>query len=77
MIDVTVEKITEHDDGTATIEMTMDENSLKFLAKVGMMTLIEMALDKEADGYPDTEGSDNAQARAERDQHLFGEIPGL
>lgn len=77
MIDVTVENIIEHEDGTATIEMTMDENALKFLAKVGMMTLIEMALDKEKNGYPDTQGDGNADARAGRDSELFGEIPEL
>lgn len=76
-MDITVEKVTEHDDGTATIEMTMDEDTLKFLAKIGMMTLIEMALEKEENGHPDAEGNGDADSRDGRDSELFGEIPGL
>lgn len=77
MIDVKVTKVTDHPDGTATIEMEMDEGTLFFLARIGMMHLIEAAAGEVLDGYPDTEGTDDGYARGSRDQDLFGEIPGL
>lgn len=77
MIDVKVTKVTDHPDGTATIEMEMDEETLFFLAEVGMMHLIEAAAGKALDGYSDTEGDGNADPRDRRDSDLFGEIPGL
>lgn len=77
MIDINITKVTDHPDGTATIEMEMDEGTLFFLAKIGMMHLIESAAGEALDGYPDTEGDGNADARDGRDSELFGEIPGL
>ena len=77
MIKLDITRITDHPDGTATIEFEMDESTLLFLAKIGMQTLIETAAGKVLDGYPDAEGADNGDARSERDSELFGEIPGL
>lgn len=77
MINVSVTKMIDHPDGTATIEMEMDEATLYFLAKVGMMRLIEDAAEETLDGYPDPEGDGDADARARRDSELFGEIPEL
>lgn len=77
MINVSVTKITDHPDGTATLEMEMDEYTLYFLAKIGVMTLIENAAKETLDGYPDPEGDGDADARARRDSELFGEIPEL
>jgi len=77
MIKLDITKITDHPDGTATIEFETDESTLFFLAKIGMQTLIEAAAGKVLDGYPDAEGDGNADARAGRDSDLFGEIPGL
>lgn len=77
MIDIKVTKVTDHPDGTATIEMEMDEQTLSFLAKIGMLHLIEAAAGRVLDGYPDTEGAGHAAARDGRDSELFGEIPGL
>lgn len=77
MIDISVTKITDHPDGTATLEMEMDEYTLYFLAKIGIMTLIENAAKETFDGYTDPEGDGDADARARRDSDLFGEIPGL
>ena len=77
MVDVKIESITDHPDGTCTVVMEMDESTLMFLAKVGMMTLVENAAGKVLDGYSDAEGDGDADARAGRDSELFGEIPGL
>ena len=77
MTDIKVTRVTDHPDGTATIEMEMDENTLFFLAKIGMMHLIESAAGKVLDGYSDAEGDGNADPRDGRDSDLFGEIPGL
>ena len=77
LVDVKVEKITDHPDGTCTIALEMDEEVLLFLAKIGMMHLIEKAAEKELDGYPDTEGAEDARAGGGRDSDLFGEIPEL
>lgn len=77
MIDINITKATDHPDGTVTFEMEMDENTLIFLAKIGFMQLIENAAGRVLDGYPDTEGADNGDARGSRDSELFGEIPGL
>lgn len=77
MIDIKVTKVTDHPDGTATIVMEMDEETLFFLAKIGMMHLIEDAAGKVLDGYPDSEGNGHPDARDGRDSELFGEIPGL
>ena len=74
-LDIT--KITDHPDGTATIEFETDESTLFFLAKIGMQTLIETAAGKVLDGYPDPEGTNDGRAGEGRDQDLFGEIPGL
>lgn len=51
MTDIKVTRVTDHPDGTATIEMEMDESALFFLAKIGMMHLIESAAGKVLDGY--------------------------
>ena len=77
MIKLDITKVTDHPDGTATIEFETDESTLIFLAKIGMQTLIEAAAGKVLDGYSDPEGTDDGQAREGRDQDLFGEIPGL
>ena len=77
MIKLDITKVTDHPDGTATIEFETDESTLLFLAKIGMQTLIETAAGKVLDGYPDAEGDGNADARDGRDSELFGEIPGL
>lgn len=77
MTDVKVTRVTDHPDGTCTVEMEMDEHVLFFLARVGMMHLIETEANRVLDGYPNTEGDGNAEARAGRDSELFGEIPGL
>lgn len=77
MIKLNITKVTDHPDGTATIEFETDESTLLFLAKIGMQTLIESAAGKVLDGYPDAEGDGNADAREGRDSDLFGEIPGL
>lgn len=77
MTAVTVEKITEHEDGSMTIELEMGEDMLVFLAKLGMLELIRKAAEREIDGYSNPEGSGDGYARGSRDQDLFGEIPGL
>lgn len=77
MTDVRVTKVTDHPDGTATVEMEMDESTLFFLARIGMMHLIETEARRVLDGYSNTEGTDNGPAREGRDSELFGEIPGL
>lgn len=64
MIDITVEKVIEHPDGTMTIALEMTEAMLMQLAKVGLMHLIERAASVEP---PDVN----------RDDELFGEIPEL
>lgn len=51
MIDFTVTKVTEHPDGSATIEMEMDKHTLVFLAQIGILHLIESAAGKVLDGY--------------------------
>lgn len=76
-IDFVVTNITDHPDGTATIEAEMNEYTMRFLIKIGMLHLFELAAGRVLDGYPDTEGDGNADARAGRDSELFGEIPGL
>jgi hypothetical protein len=77
MINVDITRVTDHPDGTCTIEFETDENTLMLLAKIGMQHLIEAAAGKALDGYPDAEGDGNADARDDRDSDLFGEIPGL
>jgi hypothetical protein len=77
VIKLDITKITDHPDGTATIEFETDESTLIFLAGIGMQTLIETAAGKVLDGYPDAEGEGSADARDSRDSELFGEIPGL
>ena len=74
-LDIT--KLTDHPDGTVTIEFETDESTLLFLVQIGMQSLIEVAAGKVLDGYPDPEGDGNADARDGRDSDLFGEIPGL
>ena len=77
MINVDITRVTDHPDGTCTIEFETDEHTLMFLAKIGMQSLIEAAAGKVLDGYPDAEGDGNADTRAGSDSDLFGEIPGL
>lgn len=77
MIKIDITKVTDHPDGTATIEFETDQNTLILLASIGMQTLIEVAAGKVLDGYPDAEGSEDGRAGEGRDQDLFGEIPGL
>ena len=77
MINVDITRVTDHPDGTCTIEFEMDENTLMLLAKIGMQSLIEAAAGKVLDGYPDAEGNGHSDARDGRDSELFGEIPGL
>lgn len=60
MIDVKITKVTDHPDGTATIEFETDQSTLIFLAKIGMQTLIEVAAGKALDPYPGTEEAENA-----------------
>lgn len=60
MIDVKITKVTDHPDGTATIEFETDQSTLIFLAKIGMQTLIEVAAGKTLDQYPGTEEAENA-----------------
>ena len=77
MINVDITRVTDHPDGTCTIEFETDEHTLMLLAKIGMQSLIEAAAGKVLDGYPDAEGSEDGRAGEGRDQDLFGEIPGL
>jgi len=77
MISMSVTKVTDHPDGTATIEFEMDQDTLILLAKIGMQHLIENEAKKVLDGYPDAEGNSNSTARDGGDSNLFGEIPGL
>jgi hypothetical protein len=77
MINVDITRVTDHPDGTCTIEFETDEHTLMLLAKIGMRHLIEVAAGKVLDGYPDAEGDGNAEAGDRRDSDLFGEIPGL
>ena len=77
MINVDITRVTDHPDGTCTIEFETDEHTLILLAKIGMQSLIEAAAGKVLDGYPDAEGDGNADTRAGSDSDLFGEIPGL
>lgn len=76
-MDIEITKLTDHDDGTVTIEFETDQNTLFFLAKIGMLHLIEAAAGRILDGHPNTEGDGNADAGDGRDSELFGEIPGL
>ena len=77
MINVDITRVTDHPDGTCTIEFETDEHTLMLLANIGMRHLIEVAAGKVLDGYPDAEGDGNADTRAGSDSDLFGEIPGL
>ena len=77
MIKMDITRVTDHPDGTATIEFEMDESTLLFLAKIGMQTLIESAAGKVLDGYPDAEGTEDDPAGEGGNQDLSGEIPGL
>lgn len=77
MISIDITKVTDHPDGTATIEFETDQHTLILLAKIGMQTLIEVAAGKVLDGYPDAEGDGDSTARDGGDSDLFGEIPGL
>lgn len=77
MVDVKIEKIIDHPDGTCTIVMEMEESTLTFLAKVGLMTLIENAAKETLDGYSDPEGEGDSDAGDRCNPDLFGEIPGL
>ena len=77
MVDIKIESVTDHPDGSCTIAMEVDEGTLMFFAKVGLLTIIENAAKETLDGYPDPEGDGDADARARRDSELFGEIPEL
>lgn len=77
MIKMEITQVTDHPDGTVTMQFETDQETLIFLAKIGMLHLIEAAAGKVLDGYPDAEGDGNADARDDRDSDLFGEIPGL
>lgn len=55
MIKIDITKVTDHPDGTATIEFDTDQNTLILLASIGMQTLIEVAAGKVLDEYPDAE----------------------
>ena len=77
MINVDITRVTDHPDGTCTIEFETDEHTLMFLAKIGMQHLIEVAAGKALDGYPDAEGTNNGRAGEDGDQDLSKEIPSL
>jgi len=68
MIKLDITRVTDHPDGTATIEFEMDESTLLFLAKIGMQTLIETAVEKELGKYPDEEGTENVSENGVSDQ---------
>ena len=68
MTDIKVTRVTDHPDGTATIEMEMDESTLFFLAKIGMMHLIESAAGEVLDKY---DSGDDCKA------HLAGNDDGV
>lgn len=68
MIKMDITRVTDHPDGTATIEFEMDESTLLFLAKIGMQTLIESAAGKVLDGYSDPEGTENVSENGVSDQ---------
>ena len=51
MIDFEVTKITDHPDGTATIEVEMNEYTMQFLIRIGMLHLFELAAGRLLDGY--------------------------
>jgi hypothetical protein len=75
MIKIDITKVTDHPDGTATIEFETDQNTLILLASIGMQTLIEVAAGKVLDGYPDAEGTEDGRAGEGGDQDLSKEIP--
>ena len=77
MINIDITKVTDHPDGTATIEFEADQDTLILLAKIGMRTLIDVAAGKVLDGYTDAEGNGDSTARDGGNSDLFGEIPGL
>jgi len=77
LVGIKIEKVIDHPDGTCTLVMEMDEATLMFLAKIGIMTMIQNAAKDALDGYSDPEGDSDADARARRDSELFGEIPEL
>ena len=68
MIKLDITKTTDHPDGTVTIEFETDESTLLFLAKIGMQTLIEAAVEKELGKYPDEEGTEDVSEDGVSDQ---------
>ena len=59
MINVDITRVTDHPDGTCTIEFETDEKTLILLAKIGMQSLIEVAAGKALNEY---DGGDNCEA---------------
>ena len=68
MINVDITRVTDHPDGTCTIEFETDEHTLMLLAKIGMQTLIEAAAGKELGKYPDEEGTEDVNEDGVSDQ---------
>jgi hypothetical protein len=56
---ITVEKIEEHEDGSATVVFECDDEAKKALINEGLISLLEKAVDKHKDEYSYMEGVTN------------------
>jgi hypothetical protein len=79
-MNIMVEEITSHDDGSVTISFDFDSEALIAFAKIGLRRCLEVAvMDVEGaeDGCADTEGVGDAPAGADGGTDVPEEFPGF
>lgn len=79
MSDVSLEvvEITDHDDGSCTIEVDMDFNTMMRFAKIGLMYVLKSKAMEAIDGHTDAEGEAVPNAGTGSDNDLPEEFPGF
>lgn len=76
-VEVTVEKIVDHPDGTATITFDMSLEALKVFAAIGLQQLLIDKAKEITNGHTDAKGSGDPTAGKEGDSPLSGIFPGF
>lgn len=76
-VEINVEKIVDHPDGTATITFDVSLEALKVFAAIGLHQLLIEKAKEILDGHSDVEGTGNTGSGEGGDKPLPPEFPGF
>lgn len=74
---IRVTEITDHGDGSATVQFEMSMDALKVFAEIGLLHVFEKEARRILDGRTDTEGNSDEETGDRRGEPVPPEFPGF